>query len=110
MEIKTVDLKGKKYAPVGERIKALHEEYKNAKIVTSYDFKEGWAIFKAKLVMDVEKPDRYFTGHSMGKVASEKALEKLETVAIGRALAIAGFAPDGTIASYEEMEKFNGSD
>ena len=27
MKIKTVDLKGKAYAPVGERIKALHEEH-----------------------------------------------------------------------------------
>lgn len=103
-----MNLKGKQYAPVGERIKALHDTYSNTKIETQYDFKEGWCIFKATLTPDVEKPDRFFTGHSMGKVATEKALEKLETVAIGRALAIGGFAPDGTIASYEEMEKFEG--
>lgn len=108
MEIKTISLKGKAYAPVGERIKALHDQYPNAKIKTTYDFKEGWCIFKATLTPDIEKPSRFFTGHSMGKVATEKALERLETVSIGRCLAIGGFAPDGTIASYEEMEKFNG--
>ena len=108
MEIKTINLKGKEYAPVGERLNAFHEAYKNAQVKTSYDFKEGWCIFRAKVTPDVEKPSHYYTGHSMGKVASEKALEKLETVSLGRALAIAGFAPDGSIASYEEMEKFNG--
>lgn len=109
MEIKTIDLKGKKYAPVGERLNAFHETYGNAQIKTSYDFKEGWAIFRTKITLNVENPTQYFTGHSMGKVATEKALEKLETVSLGRALAIAGFAPDGTIASAEEMEKFNGN-
>jgi hypothetical protein len=109
MEIKTINLKGKSYAPVGERINAFQHTHKNASIKTSYDFKEGWCIFKAKVTPDLEKSERFFTGHSMGKVGTEKALEKLETVAIGRALAIAGFAPDGTIASYEEMEKFNGN-
>jgi hypothetical protein len=107
MEIKTVTLQGRAYAPVGERIKALHEEYPNAKLKTSYEFKEGYAIFKAVFTPDVEKPTRYFTGHSFGQVNKEKALEKLETVAVGRALAIGGFAPDGTIASAEEMEKFS---
>ena len=106
MEIKTINLKGKQYAPVGERIKALHDEYTDAKIKTSYEFKDGWVIFKATLTPDISKPERYFTGHSFGKVNAEKALEKLETVAIGRALAIGGFAPDGSIASAEEMQKF----
>lgn len=106
MEIKTIDLKGKKYAPVGERLKAFHEAFSNGMIVTEYDFKEGWCIFRASVTPDMEKDTRFFTGHSMGKVASEKALEKLETVAVGRALAFAGLAPDGSIASYEEMQKF----
>jgi hypothetical protein len=109
MEIKTIDLKGKAYAPVGNRLNAFHEKYSSNSIRTSYNFAEGWCIFRAKVVPNVEKPEIYYTGHSMGKVNTEKALEKLETVAIGRALAIAGFAPDGTIASYEEMEKFNGN-
>ena len=108
MEIKTIDLKGKKYAPVGNRVNAFHEKHKGSSIKTSYQFQEGWCIFKATIRPDAEKPDIVYTGHSMGKVATEKALEKLETVAVGRALAFGGFSPDGTIASYEEMTKFNG--
>jgi hypothetical protein len=110
MEIKTINLKGKSYAPVSERLKALHEEMPSSDIETSYEFKEGWCIFKATVRPDVEKtPDISFSGHSLGKMDKEKALEKLETVAVGRALAFMGFAPDGSIASYEEMEKFNES-
>lgn len=109
MEIKTVNLKGKEYAPVGERIRALHETHTNCSIETRYKFKEGFAIFRAVLTPDIENPDKVFTGHSFGRVDQEKALEKLETVAIGRALAIGGFAPDGSIASAEEIQKFYGN-
>lgn len=106
MEIKTVNLKGKAYAPVGERIKAFHEKYQqNTSIETNVEFKEGWAYVKAVIKFD----NKTFNGHSFGKLTAEKALEKLETVAVGRALAFSGFAPDGTIASYEEMEKFDGN-
>ena len=36
-----------------------------------------------------------------------KALEKLETISTGRALAFLGYMKDGRIASTEEMEEFN---
>lgn len=105
MEIKTVKLQGKEYAPVGERIKAFHEKYpKDTSIETDVQFKEGWAYVKATVKFD----NKTFNGHSFGKLEKEKAFEKLETVAVGRALAFSGFAPDGSIASYEEIEKFNG--
>ena len=40
------------------------------------------------------------------KIKSEKGYEKNETIAIGRALAVLGFATNGEIASFEEMEEF----
>ena len=40
------------------------------------------------------------------KVKAEKGFEKNETIAIGRALAILGYAGSGEIASSEEMEEF----
>jgi hypothetical protein len=42
----------------------------------------------------------------MGKVSGEKALEKLESIAVGRALAFAGYLASGEIATAEEMERF----
>jgi hypothetical protein len=47
------------------------------------------------------------TGHSMGKIKDDKNFEKLETIAIGRALAILGYMASGDVASSEEMEEFN---
>ena len=115
MEIKTVTLKGKEYAPVHERIKAFHDKYKQGSITTSYEFKEGYVIFKATVTPLVDKneewtQERYFTGHAFGKVGTEKAFEKIESVAIGRALAIAGFGADGSIASFEEIQQWQAKD
>lgn len=125
MEIKTINLKGKSYAPVSERVAQFHRDHKDGKIETSYEFKEGYVIFKAvvsfenlyqiddlpngqvckQTVLDTRK----FTGHAFGKVGQEKAFEKIESVAVGRALAFAGYLAGGEIASYDEIEKFNGN-
>lgn len=102
MEIRTINLKGKQYAPVSARIEQFHKDHAKGTINTSYDFKEGYCIFKAVVSFD----DRTFTGHAFGKVATEKAFEKLETVSVGRALAMAGYLAGGEIASYDEMEEF----
>jgi hypothetical protein len=104
--MKTVNLKGKPYVPVVERINQFHEIYTNGEIVTEYEFREGFVIFKATVTPDIKNSLRTFTGHSFGKIGQEKAFEKLESVAVGRALAFAGFAPDGSIATAEEMENF----
>jgi len=110
MQIKTINLQGKQYAPVSERLNAFNTDFKDSSIETSYNFQEGWCIFKAKVTPDVKKPERVAIAHSMGKVSAVKALEKLETVAVGRALAFLGYATDGSIATYEEMVKFNETD
>lgn len=93
------------YAKVPARVAEFHKDNKNGKIETSYEFKDAQLIFKATVTPDHEKPTRYFTGTSFGKVTNDKSLEKLETVAVGRALAFAGYLADGEIASAEEMEK-----
>jgi hypothetical protein len=102
MEIKTINLKGKAYAPVSERVAQFHREHAKGNINTMYEFKEGFCIFKATIAFD----DRTFNGHAFGKVGTEKAFEKLESVAVGRALAFAGYLAGGEIASYDEMENF----
>lgn len=107
-DIETIELHNGKYAKVSSRIKALHSEYDDARISTDYEFKQGWAICKATITLEVnDNPERYFTGHSMGEIDGDKAFEKLESVAVGRALANAGFLATGEIATAEEMQKFN---
>jgi hypothetical protein len=104
--MKTINLKGNEYAPVDERLKAFHATYPNNSITTRIEFKERFIVAYATIVLDVDKPARIYNGSSFGEITKEKAFEKLETVAVGRALAFAGFLADGKIASYEEMEKF----
>lgn len=106
---KTIKLQGKDYAQVSARVAEFHKLWKNGSISTEYEFKEGYAIFKAKLVIDVKNESRVFTGTSLGKTNGIKAFEKLETIAVGRALAFAGFLSDGEIASSEEMAKYEES-
>ena len=100
--MKTINLKGKEYAPVSERVGQLHSDYKEASITTNYDFKEGFVIFSAL----VKNERGEFTGHAFGKIGQEKAFEKIETTAVGRALAFAGYLAGGEIASYDEVKDF----
>lgn len=94
------------YAKVSSRLAEFLKKEKNASIRTDYEFKEGWVIFKATLVPDITDFNRFFNGTSMGKTDKVKAFEKLETIAVGRALAFAGYLSSGEIASEEEMEVF----
>jgi len=68
----------------------------------------GQVIFEA--VISTERGSataRQATGHSFGSTDGEKNLEKLETIAVGRALAMLGYATSGEVASQEEMDEFN---
>jgi hypothetical protein len=65
-------------------------------------------MFSAYILKDKSDPNSAdATGHSYGKTTDEKAFEKLETVAVGRALALLGYLNNGDIATSEEMEEFN---
>lgn len=105
----TIDLKGKAYATVPARIKEFREANPNGLIETSPTItQDGSIIFKARILKDkANLSSGEATGHSTGKNKGDKDFEKLETIAIGRALAILGYMASGEIASSEEMERFN---
>jgi hypothetical protein len=96
------------YARVPERIKLFREDCPNGKITTDFELKENdVVVFTARVVKDKAKPESAESmGHSMGKAGGNKAFEKLETIAVGRALALLGYLASGEIASSEEMEEF----
>lgn len=92
--------KGVEYAKVASRSAEFHGDNEKCQIETSYEFKDGWVIFSAK----VTTKKGTFTGHSMDKVAGrQKQFEKQETIAVGRALAFAGYLASGDIACAEEV-------
>lgn len=121
-KLETMDLKGNQYAKVSTRLKQFREDYPNSKVetinnkledgtieFTSYIWKnKDEYIDVLKEVKDavVARGTADSTGHSSGKAVAEKKFEKLETIALGRALANLGYMASGEIASFEEMEEF----
>jgi hypothetical protein len=108
--VDTVDLKGKQYAQVSDRIKAFREDCPRGSItVLPPEVRDGGTIIVGVRVLkdkaDVGSGEA--TQYAMGEVGKEKIFEKLQTVATGRALAMLGYMASGEIASSEEMEEFN---
>lgn len=105
---KTMELKGNEYAKVAERLRLFREENPRASIKTEPTMMpDGQVMYKAYILKDksdLNSADA--TAHAMGNTKDAKAFEKLETVAVGRALALMGFLASGDIASSEEMEEF----
>lgn len=104
--IETIDLKGKEYAMVNQRIKAFRMVYPEGTIETEMLSNEnGVAVFKAT----VKNIDIVLgTGHAYEKEGSSfinktSYIENAESSAIGRALGMCGFGIDTSVASYEEV-------
>lgn len=103
-----MELKGNQYAKVTERVKLFRSENPNGLIETNPVIQpDGQILFKARVLMDKAEPSSAEgTGHALGANKGDKAFEKLETIAVGRALAFVGYAADGEIASSEEMDEY----
>lgn len=92
----------KDYVFVANRIEQFHKRHPDGCIKTHFVKKWDFTYFIAKITPDINEPNRYFTGSSSGDLLSDKAFEKLETVAIGRALAFAGFETKGAYNKAQE--------
>ena len=107
-QIKTTDIKGKDYAEVNQRIKAFRMVYPQGTIETEMLSNEnGVVVFKAN-VYD-EKGYLIATGTAYEKEDSSfinktSYIENCETSAVGRALGMAGFGIDVSVASAEEVQ------
>ena len=115
---KTTDIKGKDYVEVNQRIKAFRMVYPDGFILTE-EIKDENGVCKFKAlcgyyVKDDESGEVYHdcpvvlgTGHASEKEGSTfinktSYIENCETSAVGRALGMAGFGINESIASYEE--------
>lgn len=110
--IRTTDIKGKEYAEVHQRIKAFRMVYPEGFIVTDIITDEnGKCIFKATVGFydDEGNANIIGTGTAYEKentsyINKTSYLENCETSAVGRALGMAGFGIDTSVASAEEVE------
>lgn len=98
---------GAEYAKVADRIKEFRADCPNGDIKTKPIEVNGQLVFKATVVKDrADDSSPRATAHAQTTKAGDKAFEKLETIAVGRALANLGYMANGEIATSEEMEEF----
>ena len=112
--MKKIQIHGKDYVMVKDRIIHFNEEYPNGCIQTKLiDRIDGTdypniVIFEATVIPDVDKPERFFTGHAEEEIGSSQinktsALENCETSSIGRALGCMGIGVEESFASGDEV-------
>ena len=109
---KAIDIHGKSYVLVSDRVLHFNEIYPSGciktKLISPPD--SQMVVIKAQVTPDIQKPIRYFTGYSQAKwgegmVNKTAALENAETSAVGRALGMMGIGVIDSIASADEVNK-----
>lgn len=108
--IRTTNIKGKEYAEVNQRVKAFRTLYPEGFVTTEILCREGGlCIIKATVGHYADgKSVILATGTAYEKEGSSQInrtsyIENCETSAVGRALGMAGFGIDTSIASADEM-------
>ena len=111
------------YAKVTDRLEAFRVNHPNSKILTSYKNENNKVVFKAFLWKDkteviqslangISKDLIYLTADAEATaqktITNDKDFEKLETMAIGRALSNLGYSSTGKIAEsiVNELDQY----
>lgn len=110
--IRTTAIQGKEYAEVNQRIKAFRMCYPEGFILTEIDsLKDGVCIMTARVGFYINNTELVILGegHAYEKEGSSfinktSFIENCETSAVGRALGMAGFGIDTSVASAEEVQ------
>lgn len=105
---KAIDIKGKQYVLVKDRIIYFNESYPKGEIITEILPSADTVVTIRACVYPGD--GRRFTGHGSEKIGgagvnSTSALENAETSAVGRALAMMGIGVIDSIASVDEINK-----
>ena len=106
-EMKTINIKGKEYVTVNERIKAFRNTYKDYSLVTDIiEISDNHCVMKASILDPQGKI--VATGYARETVSKSPInkfafVENAETSAWGRALGNFGIGVDTAICSAEEL-------
>lgn len=96
----------KDYVFVNERVAEFHDRFPDGRIVTEMSLVEGMVCFKALIYRLPDDAEPAATGHAIDSIdLKQSTFEKVETAAVGRALAFLNFSAKRGIASREEIEK-----
>jgi hypothetical protein len=103
-----VDIKGKSYSEVNQRIKAFRMVYPQGSIPTEIvSLKDGIVVMKASVLTDDGRLLATGTAYERENstfINKTSYIENCETSAVGRALGMAGFGIDVSVASAEEVQ------
>lgn len=105
--IATINLKGKEYAEVNQRVKAFRFLFPEGTILTKMEHYDGeTVIFSATAYNGAEVLSKGTAWEKFGtsNVNRFSALENAETSAVGRCLGFLGLGIDTSIASAEEIQ------
>ena len=106
--LSTMDIKGKDYVLVNERVKAFRMLFPNGSIVTDIiDMHDGVVVMKATIRDDggeILASGLAYEKESSSYINKTSYIENCETSAVGRALGFIGIGIDTAIASYEEVQ------
>ena len=109
--MRTINIKGKQYVEVNERIKEFrsNEKYAGYRLTTEIVYHSGDEIMFKASVLDTNG-NVIATGHAQEvksddykEVNSTSHVENCETSAIGRCLGILGIGIDNSIATADEV-------
>lgn len=108
--LKTIDVKGKNYVEVNERLKAFWQLCPEGRIVTNIlKLENDICVIQSAVFENKEDREPRATGIAYEKEGSTfinktSYIENCETSAVGRALGNAGIGIDTSIASAEEVQ------
>lgn len=105
--IATVDIKGKEYAEVNQRIKAFRMVYPEGTINTEIiSLENSVCTMKATAMNEGKILGTGFAQEKEGSTFINKTsyIENCETSAVGRALGMCGFGIDTSVCSAEELQ------
>lgn len=108
---KAINIKGKQYVLIADRVIYFNEAYPEGSIVPEILSAPDAQLVVMKATVSPDQK-RFFVGHSQAKwgdgyINKTSALENAETSAVGRALAFMGIGVLDSIASVDEINKAN---
>ena len=106
-KLEKIDIKGKDYVQVNQRILGFRELFPEGTIETHIISLENGTVTIKAIIKDGDKV--LATGHAQEKqdgtfINKVSYIENCETSAVGRALGILGIGSDTSVRSFEEME------